>query len=388
MTDYTMDTYKRTGLTLTEGSGARVRSNDGREFIDFTSGIGVSSLGHGNEALAAAIASQAARLIHVSNYYQTEPALKAACALCRSAGMERVFLCNSGAEAIEGAIKIARKYGNAKSPARSTIVTLLNSFHGRTITDLAATGQEKLHRPGDFGPYTPGFRHVRAGDKAALEAALTSDVAAFLFEPIQGEGGVYPLDGEYLRYAESLCKKRDILLMSDEIQCGVGRTGSFLASSLSGIEPDVVTLAKGLAGGVPIGAVLARGEAATVLGKGDHGTTFGGGPLATAAACVVLETLAKPGFLASVAEKGEHIMEAIRSWNHPLVKEVRGRGLMIGAVLAVPPDEAKHAAIDQGLLVLTAGEDVLRLLPPLVITDAEIEEGLKRLRASLDQVQP
>jgi acetylornithine/N-succinyldiaminopimelate aminotransferase len=383
MKDFTMDTYNRTGLVLAEGKGARVRSTDGREFVDFTAGIGVSSLGHGNEALVSAIASQAARLIHVSNYYQSEPALEAAAALCASSGMDRVFFCNSGCEALEGAIKIARKRGNSMNPARNVIVTLESSFHGRTITDLAATGQEKLHR--DFGPFTPGFRYVAAGDKAALDAALGGDVCAFLFEPIQGEGGVYPLDPGYLRYAADLCKERGILLMADEVQCGVGRSGSFLASALAGIRPDVVALAKGLAGGVPIGAVLGRGEAATVLGRGDHGSTFGGGPLATAAACVVLKTLDEPGFLEGVAQKGERIMGEIRSWKHPLVKEVRGRGLMIGVVLTVPPDEVKHAAIDQGLLVLTAGEDVLRLLPPLVISDADIDAGLGRLKASLDQ---
>jgi acetylornithine/N-succinyldiaminopimelate aminotransferase len=383
MKDFTMDTYNRTGLVLVEGKGARVRSADGREFVDFTAGIGVSSLGHGNPALVSAIAAQAARLIHVSNYYQSEPALEAAAELCAISGMDRVFFCNSGCEALEGAIKIARKRGNSMSPARNVIVTLEFSFHGRTITDLAATGQEKLHR--DFGPFTPGFRYVAAGDKASLAAALGPDVCAFLFEPIQGEGGVYPLDSGYLRYAAELCKERGILLMADEVQCGVGRSGSFLASTLAGVQPDVVALAKGLAGGVPIGAVLGRGEAATVLGRGDHGSTFGGGPLATAAACVVLKTLAEPGFLEGVARKGERIMEAIRDWKHPLVKEVRGRGLMIGAVLTVPPDEVKHAAIDQGLLVLTAGEDVLRLLPALVISDADIDEGLARLKASLDQ---
>lgn len=394
MKDYTMDTYKRTGLVLTEGKGARVKSSDGREFVDFTAGIGVSSLGHGHEALVAAIAAQAARLIHVSNYYQSEPALATAEALCGMAGMDGVFFCNSGAEALEGAIKIARKRGNSMSPARTAIVTLERSFHGRTITDLAATGQEKLHRDSDFGPYTPGFRYVPAGDRAALASALGfgdgacgDGACAFLFEPIQGEGGVNPIDPDYLRYAAELCRERGALFIADEVQCGVGRTGAFLASSWAGLEPDVVCLAKGLAGGIPIGAVLARGEAATVLKQGDHGSTFGGGPLATAAAGVVLATLAAPGFLDQVAAKGERIMEAIRSWKHPLVGEVRGRGLMIGAVLSAPPDEVKHAAIDQGLLVLTAGEDVLRLLPPLVISDADIEEGLRRLKASLDQVE-
>jgi acetylornithine/N-succinyldiaminopimelate aminotransferase len=381
MSDYFMDTYKRTGLVLAAGKGARVSSEDGREFIDFTAGIGVNSLGHGHPALVAAIAAQAGKLIHVSNYYQSGPALQAARLVCEASGMDRVFFCNSGAEALEGSIKIARKRGNAMNPPRSVIVTLLGSFHGRTITTLAATGQDKLHK--DFGPFTAGFRHVPAGELSALDAALKNDVCGFLYEPIQGEGGVVPVDANYLRAAQALCRARGILLMADEVQAGVGRTGRFLASSWAGVQPDVVALAKGLAGGMPIGAVLARGEAAAVLGPGDHGSTFGGNPLSTAAAVVVLGTLAGPGFLESVAAKGERMMKAIRAWQVPIVKEVRGRGLMIGVAVSVPPDDVKHAALDAGLLVLTAGEDVVRLLPPLVITDEEIDKGLERLRGAL-----
>lgn len=384
MSDFFMDTYRRTGLVLREGHGATVTSAEGRDYIDFTAGIGVNSLGHGHPGLVAAIAEQAGRLIHVSNYYQSEPALEAARLVCAAAGMDRVFLCNSGAEALEGAIKIARKRGNALPRPRSGIVTLLSSFHGRTITDLAATGQEKLHR--HFGPFPAGFRHVAPNNLAALDAALDDTICAFIYEPIQGEGGVLPLDHDYLRGAARLCRERGILLVADEVQSGVGRTGSFLASSLAGVGPDVVALAKGLAGGLPIGAVLARGEAASVLGPGDHGSTFGGNPLAAAAACFVLTTLAGPGFLREVAAKGEAMMERIRGWESPIVKDVRGAGLMMGLVTKIPPDEVKHAALDRGLLVLTAGEDVVRLLPPLVITEGEIGEGLGLLRASLESL--
>lgn len=385
MSDFFMDTYKRTGLVLKEGKGARVTDSSGRTYVDFTAGIGVNSLGHGNTALVDAVSAQAARLIHISNYYQSEPALKAARLVCAAAGMDRVFFCNSGAEAVEGAIKIARKRGNSLPRPRSGIVTLLSSFHGRTITDLAATGQEKLHR--HFGPFTAGFRHVAANKLVALDAALDDSVCAFVYEPIQGEGGVLPLDYDYLRGAARLCRDRGILLIADEVQSGVGRTGSFLASSLAGVEPDVVALAKGLAGGLPIGAVLARGEAAGVLGPGDHGSTFGGNPLSTAAACVVLDILAEPGFLAGVAATGKAMMETIRSWKSPIVKEVRGAGLMMGLVMRIPPDEVKHAALDRGLLVLTAGEDVVRLLPPLVISQEEIDEGLEILKASLESLE-
>jgi acetylornithine/N-succinyldiaminopimelate aminotransferase len=383
MSDRTMDTYKRTGLVFIRGSGSVLEAEDGKPYLDFTSGIGVNCLGHGNTALADAIARQAARLIHVSNYYQSREAIEFSEELCAMTGMDAVFLCNSGAEANEGAIKIARKYGESKGPRRSTIVTLRGSFHGRTITTLAATGQDKFHE--HFGPFPGGFAYVGPGDEAALDAALGDEVCALMIEPIQGESGVLPLSAGYLKRAAKLCSERGILLIADEVQCGVGRTGSFLASSLSGIRPDVVTLAKGLAGGVPVGAVLARGEAAVILGRGDHGSTFGGNPLAAAAARVVLRTLGGRGFLDCVAAKGARIFETVRSWKHPLVKEVRGVGLMIGISVSIPPDRIKEIAISRGLLILTAGSDVVRLLPPLVISDEEIDRGLALLRESLDE---
>ena len=376
-----MNTYKRTGLVFSRGSGSVLEAADGRKYLDLTSGIGVNSLGHGNEALAAAIAWQAARLIHVSNYYQSREAIEFSRELCALAGMDSVFLCNSGAEANEGAIKIARKLGAPKG--RATIVTLRGSFHGRTIATLAATGQDKFHE--QFGPFPAGFVHVEPEDGAALDAALGADTCALMLEPTQGESGVLPLSEAYLKLAARLCAERGILLIADEVQCGAGRTGSFLASSRAGIKPDIATLAKGLAGGVPIGAVLARGEAATALGRGDHGSTFGGNPLAAAAARVVLSTLGAPGFLEGVARKGERIMETLRSWKHPLVKEVRGAGLMIGVAVTVPPDRIKELAIEKGLLVLTAGTEVVRLLPPLVITDEEIDGALALLKEALDQ---
>ncbi len=378
-----MDTYKRTGLVFARGRGAELEAEDGKKYLDFTSGIGVSSLGHGHPELAAAIGAQAARMIHVSNYYQSREAIELSDELCARSGMDAVFLCNSGAEANEGAIKIARKVGESMSPAASTVVTLRGSFHGRTIATLAATGQDKFHE--HFGPFPAGFAYVEPEDAAALDAALGPGTCALMLEPIQGESGVVPLSEGYLRLAARLCAERGILLIADEVQCGVGRTGSFLASSRSGIKPDIVTLAKGLAGGVPVGAVLARGVAARALGPGDHGTTFGGNPLAASAARVVLGVLGAPGFLEGVTEMGDRIMATVRGWKHPLVKEVRGAGLMIGIVVTVPPDTIKHLCIEGGLLVLTAGSDVVRLLPPLVISDAEIDRGLAILRAALDK---
>jgi acetylornithine/N-succinyldiaminopimelate aminotransferase len=385
--DKTMDTYKRTGVVLVRGSGSTLEDENGKTYIDFTSGIGVSSLGHAHPALVKTIAEQAARLIHVSNYYQTREAAQLSVELCAAAGMDAVFLCNSGAEANECAIKIARKWGEGRGPkgaSKSRIVTLIGSFHGRTVTTLAATGQEKFHA--HFAPLTPGFSHVPANDTAALDAALADDVCALMIEPLQGESGVVPLDDRYIEQAARLCAARGVLFIADEIQCGFGRTGSFLAIDRLGIKPDVVTMAKGLAGGIPIGAALARGEAARVLGKGDHGTTFGGNPLAAAAARTVLATLLSPHFLDSVARKGGRMLSVIQSWKHPLVLEVRGRGLMIGIVVSIAPDTVKMKCIEKGLLVLTAGENVVRLLPPLVIGDEEIDRGLEILRKVLDDL--
>ncbi|PKL06057.1 MAG: aspartate aminotransferase family protein [Spirochaetae bacterium HGW-Spirochaetae-9] len=384
MNDRFMNTYKRTGLVIDHGKSATLYADDGAEYIDFTAGIGVNSLGHAHPALVAAIAEQAAKVIHVSNYFLTEVSIQVAERLCSMAGFDKVFFCNSGAEANEGLIKIARKYGSSKHPDKNLIVTLKGSFHGRTVTTVTATGQDKFHK--FFGPFTPGFIYVEANDLAALDAALTDKVCAFIFEPIQGEGGVNPLDVTYLKSAEKLCRERDILFVADEVQTGIGRPGSFLACMKMGVEPDMVGLAKGLAGGVPIGAVLARGPCADVLQPGDHGTTFGGNPLAAAAARVVLDELSKPGFMAEVERKGEKIRAAVRSWKSPLVKEVRGMGLMIGLGLTLPPGDVVTACRAQNLLVLTAGDDTLRLLPPLVITDKEIDRGLDILKSVLGEM--
>lgn len=381
--DFFMNTYKRTGLVFVSGEGALLTAVDGRTYVDFSSGIGVNSLGHNHPRLVAALAAQAGRLIHVSNYYNTPTSLAAARELCEATGFEAVFFANSGAEANEGAIKLARKYGSSKSPDRVKIVTLVNSFHGRTLAALTATGQEKFHKY--FGPFPAGFAYIPADDVAALETAVDDRTAALIVEPIQGEGGVYPLSIEYMKRAQALCRERGALFICDEVQCGMGRSGAMLASTQAGLSPDVVMVAKGLGGGVPIGAILARGEAAKVLGPGDHGSTFGGNPLAGAAARAVLAELGRPGFLDSVAKKGEYIMKTVASWKHPLVKSIRGQGLMIGIVTSAQPDTVKHLAMEEGLLVLTAGEDVMRLLPPLVIGDAEIEKGLTMLRRAFDK---
>ena len=389
MTDVFMNTYHRLPVTFTQGQGVWLKDVQGKKYLDFSSGIAVNCLGHGYPALVKAIADQAAKYNHVSNYYQSDVALAFAeklVAACSGAGMKKVFLGNSGAEANEGACKIARKYSLVKhGPGRHKIVTLRGSFHGRTITTLAATGQDAFHK--DFGPFTEGFAYIPGGDIEALDRALDKDTTAgLLIEAIQGESGVRPQSQEFIAAAVKLCADRDILLMFDEIQCGLGRTGTFLACEAYGVKPDVITLAKGLAGGIPGGAVLAGEKAADTLQSGDHGSTFGANPIAAAAGLVVLETVNNPAFLGEIARKGEKMLSAIASWKHPGVKEVRGRGLMLGIDISGEARPVLEKAIAKagpgvpGLLLLSAGANTLRLLPPYVISDAEIEEGLEILR--------
>jgi acetylornithine/N-succinyldiaminopimelate aminotransferase len=387
-----MDTYHRLPVSFVRGEGAWLWDQEGRKYLDFSAGIAVNCLGHGHPALVKAVSDQAARLCHVSNYFQSDTSAAFAeklTAACAPSGMKKVFFANSGAEANEGACKIARKYSLKKyGPGRHRIVTLKGSFHGRTITTLAATGQEKFHK--DFGPFTEGFMFTQHGRIDALDRALDPRVTAgFLIEAVQGESGVIPQDPEYIETAARLCAERDILLMFDEVQCGMGRTGTFLALEAYGVKPDVVTLAKGLAGGIPAGAVLAGEKAAPVFSPGDHGSTFGGNPVAAAAGLVVLETVNNPAFLKEIVRKGDMIQEILRSWNHPMIRAVRGRGLMIAADIETEARPVLEAAIAKagdavpGLLLLSAGPETLRFLPPYIISEEEIEQGLGILREIL-----
>jgi len=384
MSDYLMNTYKRMPLTFTGGEGAWLYDTTGKRYLDFTSGIAVNCLGHKHPALVRAIAAQTEKIIHTCNYYLSDTSLVFAEKLVKAcAGMKKVFLCNSGAEANEGACKIARKYSLQKyGPGRHTIVTLKGSFHGRTITTLSATGQDRFHK--DFGPFTEGFVFIEGGDLSALEKALDQKtVAGLLIEAVQGESGIRPQSKEFIQAAAKLCAERDILLMFDEIQCGLGRTGTFLACEQYGVQADVVTLAKGLAGGIPAGAFLAGEKAADVLQPGDHGATFGGNPLASAGGIVVLDTVANPAFLKEIARKGERISAVLESWHHPKIKEIRCRGLMLGIDISVeswPVMEAAIAHSSEGLLLLGGGPNTLRFLPPYIITDEEIDRGLTILK--------
>ncbi|MEA4940207.1 MAG: aspartate aminotransferase family protein [Christensenella sp.] len=380
--EYILDSYKRFPIALERGEHATLYDFEGKSYIDFSSGIGVCSLGYGNENWLSAITAQAKKLPHTSNLYYTEPAASAAKLLCERTGMKGVFFCNSGAEANEGAIKLARKYSFDKFGAgRSDIVTLSHSFHGRTITTLAATGQDVFHN--FFFPFTEGFLYAEPNDVASVKSACScGTVCAVMMELIQGEGGVLPLDQAFVQEVYSFCKSRDILLIIDEVQTGVGRTGSLFCYQQFGIEPDVVSFAKGISAGLPFGGILANESCAGVFSPGTHATTFGGNPICAAGAVAVLNEMT-PEFLADVAQKGAYLRETIAGWNLPVVSSVRGLGLMIGIGVTCSHRDAVVQLGEQGLLALTAGADTIRLMPPLTISKAEIDAGLAILKQTL-----
>jgi acetylornithine/N-succinyldiaminopimelate aminotransferase len=400
MNDYFMNTYHRLPVTFARGEGSWLYDINGKKYLDFGSGIAVNLLGHNYLPLVRAVSEQAAKYFHVCNYYQSDVSSAFAQKLvevCSPAGMKNVFLANSGAEANEGACKLARKYSLLKyGPGRHTIVTLYGSFHGRTITTLSATGQEKFHK--DFGPFTDGFIHIQGGDIDALEKALdVKTTAGLLIEAVQGESGIIPQSQEFIAAAARLCAERDILLMFDEIQCGLGRTGRFLALENyrdhegNLLKADIITLAKGLAGGIPAGAVLAGEKASGVFAVGDHGSTFGGNPLAAAAGLVVLKTVSAPEFLEEIRRKGDMLITAVRQLAK--VNEVRGMGLMIGIDIKQNAWSILEAAVTRaglneqcGLLFLSAGTNIIRLLPPYTLTEGEIEQGIEILKELLDTV--
>ena len=372
---YVLQTYGRNPVAIDHGKGATLWDSEGKEYIDFTSGIGVCSLGYANETWARAIYDQAMKVGHISNLFYTEPYVKLAEKLVKGSGMAGVFFGNSGAEANEGMIKLARKYSFDKyGKGRAVIITLNNSFHGRTITTLKATGQDHFHE--FFFPFTEGFRYADANNIDSVKAQGGDDVCGVMMELIQGEGGVNPLDSAFVQAVAQLCAQRDWLLLIDEVQTGIGRTGSLFAYQQFGIQPDVVTFAKGIAGGLPLGGFLANEKCRDVLGKGTHGSTFGGNPMAAAGANVVMDAMT-PEFLREVAEKGAYLREKIAAFNSPYVSGIRGMGLMIGVgIQGMTHTEMKDRLMAEGLLCLTAGKDTLRLLPPLVITKNEIDRGL------------
>jgi predicted acetylornithine/succinylornithine family transaminase len=373
-----MHTYTRQPLSIESGHGVWVRTDDGRELIDLVGGIGVNVLGHAHPAVRRALSEQSARLIHTSNLYFTAPQVELAERLVATAFPARVFLCNSGAEASETAIKLVRKWGRSRRGGATGMVVLKGGFHGRTLGALAATAQPRYREP--FEPLPAGFVHV-AAELDAIAAAAGEGIAAVMLEPIQGETGVVPLPDELVAGVRALCDERDLLLVVDEVQTGMGRTGRWWAHQHAGITPDVMTVAKGLGGGVPVAAVLA-GPRADVFEPGDHGSTFGGNPLATAVACAVLRTIAEERLVERAARMGEYLRESLlslRSEGVP-VATVRGRGLMLALVLDEPiAAAAGRAALGSGVIVNAIGDSVLRLLPALTITEEEVDEAVRRL---------
>ena len=374
---YVMNTYGRFPIALDHGEGATLWDIEGKKYIDLASGIGVNCMGYNNPAIVDAITNQAHKLTHVSNLFTTEPMVQVAKKLVEKTHLNgKVFFANSGAEANEGAIKLARKYSFDKyGEGRYKIVTLVNSFHGRTVTTLKATGQDRFHNY--FFPFTEGFDYAAANDFDSVRHKADEMTCAVMMELVQGEGGVLPLDKEFVHQVEAFCRERDILLIIDEVQTGIGRTGSLFCFQQYGIRPDVVSMAKGLGGGVPIGAVLAAESCSNVLTPGTHATTFGGTPLVCAAANAVLDTVGDGQFLAQVKEKGEYLKSGILSIGSPNILGVRGMGLM----LAIIVEDGKHAAyanklIEKGVLALTAGKNAVRLLPPLTISREEMDEAL------------
>lgn len=379
--NFVMPSYGRYDLVLEKGEGRTAVDENGKEYIDFGSGIGTNSLGYCNEDWVNAICEQAHKIQHTSNYYYTKVQADFAKALCETAGYKDMFFGNSGAEANECAIKIARKYSFDKyGKGRHNIITLVNSFHGRTLCTLSATGQEVFHNY--FFPFVEGFINVEANNIEDLRAKLDDTVCAVMFEYIQGEGGVMALDKAFVDEIFRLCGEKDVLTIADEVQTGVGRTGMFLAGDNYGKKADLTTLAKGLAGGVPIGVCLAGEKCAKVLTPGTHGSTFGGNPISCAGGLAVLKKVNTPGFLDEVAAKGSYIREKLLTSKE--VRSVSGIGMMIGIELnSKKAGDIVKAALDKGLLLLTAKTKV-RLLPPLTITYEEIDKGLEILLGLLN----
>ena len=375
--------FSRYGIVLDHGEGAYVYDSSGKKYIDFLAGIAVNVLGHAHPALVRAVTEQAKKMIHCSNLYYTQAQADAAARLAKLSGLGKVFFGNSGAEANEGAIKLARKHAWRRDPEKIEIITAYHSFHGRTLASLTATGQPHYHE--GFGPLPGGFSYVDYGDGDALEKKMSEKTCAVMLETIQGEGGVHVPPPGYLERARELCNKYDACLILDEIQCGMGRTGTFFAYEQFGIKPDIVTLAKGLAGGVPIGAFIASDKVAAAFAPGDHGSTFGGNPLACAAALAVLDEMEKPEFLPHVAKVGAYFqdqLDALREKYPRLITEVRGRGLMLGAQLTQPGRTIVDDCLAKGAIINCTAGDVLRFVPPLIVTEEEVDEMI----AILDKV--
>ncbi len=382
---YVLHTYNRPPVVFTQGKGLRLYDSEGNEYLDFTSGIAVTALGHSDEEWATAVTQQAAALTHVSNLYHTAPQVELAQKLVKNSFADKVYFCNSGAEANEAAIKFARKVAKTISQSPNTkfnIVAFSGGFHGRTAGALSVTWKEKYRTP--FEPLLPGVTFATFNDLASAEAAIDDDTCAVIVEPVQGEGGVHPAAPEFLQGLRALCDAHDALLIFDEVQCGLGRTGRLWAHQAYGVEPDVMTLAKPLAGGLPIGAALLRQKVADVIQPGDHGSTFAAGPLVCAAANVVFDRVNRPEFLAQVRQNGEYLQHRLQMLESDKIVDVRGAGLLVAADLTTEAAPVIAKARENGLLVISAGENTLRLAPALTVNRDEIDTAVSILETCLD----
>lgn len=381
MIDRVLPTYARANITFDRGEGARVFTADGEEYLDFGAGVAVTSCGHAHPLLVKALTEQAQKIWHTSNLYQMPGQERLARRLIDATFADTVFFTNSGAEALECSIKMARKFHAAGGhPEKYRLITFEGAFHGRTLATIAAGGQAKYLE--GFGPKVEGFDQVPFGDLDAVKSAIAEETAGILIEPVQGEGGIRPVPHDFLRQLRALCDKHDLLLLYDEVQTGIGRTGKLFAYEWAGVAPDIMAVAKGIGGGFPLGACLATERAAQGMTAGTHGSTFGGNPLATAVGNAVLDVVMAPGFLDGVQRRALLLKQKMAELkdSHPgVIEEIRGSGLMMGIKCRVPNTEFQAAALDQHLLTIGAGDNVVRLLPPLIVTDADIAEAVRRL---------
>jgi acetylornithine/N-succinyldiaminopimelate aminotransferase len=385
---FLMNTYARLPIAFTEGNGCYLYDTDGNEYLDFGSGIAVTGLGHNHPVVTAAIQEQAAQLLHCSNLYQIPSQVELAKQLVANSDLDRVFFCNSGAEANEGAIKLARRYAQLNfGPQKHAIITFQHAFHGRTLTTLTATPTPKYQE--GYAPLTPGFSYAIPGDMDSVRALYSDETCAVLLEPVQGEGGVIPFTKEFLQQLRAWCDENQILLIFDEVQTGCGRTGTLFAYQQFGVVPDIMTLAKGLGNGVPIGAVLAKENVASAFTPGSHGTTFGGNPLSTTAALATMGVLTEPSFLQHVRDMGAILADALEELKQQFpeaITEIRGMGLMQGIVLKQPiAMDIVKGCLEKGLIVLVAGPSTVRLLPPLIIKPAQIESAIRTIASVIHE---
>jgi acetylornithine/N-succinyldiaminopimelate aminotransferase len=383
--EHHLQVYKRFDLTITRGEGCRLYDNEGSEYIDALAGIAVCALGHCHPTVCRAINEQCQTLMHVSNLFYTKPQADLAQLLVKHSGLDRAFFCNSGAEAVEGALKLARKYGSKRNKS-GNIVSMSNCFHGRTLATVAM-GKKKYQQ--GFAPLPQGFEQIEFNNIEALNKAVNRNTVALIIEPLQGEGGIHSADIEFIKKARQLCNQHEVVLIFDEIQCGLGRTGTLFAYEQYGIKPDIVTLAKALGNGFPIGAFLASEKIAQALDHGDHGTTFGGNPLACAAGFATVLTIINDDLAKQAKEKGGRFMQKLAKLkaSHPIIKEVRGKGLMVGVEIEAEAGPVLSYMRKHGVIAGNSGQNVIRFLPPLIISDAELDKVVETLDKALSEIE-